>query len=468
MITPDADRQGLRLTFDENSLHLAAASKMIWRTRLLRLPPHGLLIDCLIMKVLIIAYSCSPNATSEPGLGWAIAEGMSRKHEVTLVVSPQSAEAVREHFGDAKLPLELLEVPRTRGRHHRSPLALLDYVDWQKSVIEKVRQAERTWDIAHQVTYYNAWRPNLSGRLPMPSVINAGQRSHYPARFYSFISFRARLQQIGRSTLVAVLGKCADLFFFKDITRVLATRPEHFSKNISCAVCPVNSLPESKAREIIHASTRASPSTQELRLISVGTPLAVKGVALSLHAVARLRSKIPRLRFDIVGGGGELEHLKKITQQLGIGDIVNFHGVLPFTQVQELLGLAHIYLHPSFTDTEATAIIEAMFSGLPVITLNSGGNHTMFPKEILPTVEVSSPDTTIENIAALIRRLHEDEGYRQKVGDQLRDHALNTRTREKVVERLAELYEEVLLTEELPTSPNGLLGRTRPKKPAHR
>jgi len=64
-----------------------------------------------------------------------------------------------------------------------------------------------------------------------------------------------------------------------------------------------------------------------------------------------------------------------------VAKFVVFHGVVSHERVLELLGQTDIYIHPSFTEGQPRAVVEAMSVATPVIGSTAGGTPENLPKE---------------------------------------------------------------------------------------
>lgn len=124
---------------------------------------------------------------------------------------------------------------------------------------------------------------------------------------------------------------------------------------------------------------RPEHAPDELRLLSVGRLVEVKGFAVALRAVARLAPAHPRLRYVLIGDGPLRPALEAQARRLGIASRVRFAGALPHDAVRRELARAHLYCQPSVRGADGAeegqglAVIEAQASGLPAVASRSGG-----------------------------------------------------------------------------------------------
>lgn len=91
-----------------------------------------------------------------------------------------------------------------------------------------------------------------------------------------------------------------------------------------------------------------------------------KGVDVLLEAVARL----PEVNLVVAGSGSREDALRRLAEQLGIRDRVDFVGWL--SHVEELLAGIDLFVLPSRSEALPLAILEAMQGGVPVIATDVG------------------------------------------------------------------------------------------------
>lgn len=96
----------------------------------------------------------------------------------------------------------------------------------------------------------------------------------------------------------------------------------------------------------------------------------VKRVKDVIEIFDRIRHEIPS-RLLIVGEGPEKEACEKLCKAKGIQDLVSFLG--NSHEVDKILCFSDLFLLPSETESFGLAALEAMASGVPVISSNTGG-----------------------------------------------------------------------------------------------
>lgn len=163
------------------------------------------------------------------------------------------------------------------------------------------------------------------------------------------------------------------------------------------------------------------PEHGVFRVLFVGRLVEQKGARYVLEAVALLRTKVDRpIEVVLVGAGPEEPALRRLAQELGLGDTVRFAGWAARHEMPGHYRNADAFVFPSFEEGMPNAVLEAMASGLPIITTDIYGNRDLFTSEdqgfLVPTADANS-------IAEILRRLIVDPDLRRFAGQQARARA---------------------------------------------
>ena len=140
----------------------------------------------------------------------------------------------------------------------------------------------------------------------------------------------------------------------------------------------------------------------------------------ALHAFARIREKYPDARLTIAGSGPEREALEQLARSLGITDAVTFAGRVENAEMPALYRKVHIALNPSLADNMPISILEALASGVPVVSTNVGG--VPFLVEDGKTALLVPPRDP-ERMAEAVLRVLRDESLRKGMVQTGLDHA---------------------------------------------
>jgi glycosyltransferase involved in cell wall biosynthesis len=117
---------------------------------------------------------------------------------------------------------------------------------------------------------------------------------------------------------------------------------------------------------------RAARKAARLRqVITVANLRAEKGHDVLIEAARLVSASFPDARFELVGGGPELERLRARVHSLGLDTIVTFSGHTE--DVAARLDASDIFVLPSRSEAFPNALLEAMGAGLPVVASAVGG-----------------------------------------------------------------------------------------------
>lgn len=107
-----------------------------------------------------------------------------------------------------------------------------------------------------------------------------------------------------------------------------------------------------------------------------------KGHQIAMRAFSLIKDKV-NFELHFLGGGNK-QRWEQLANDLGIGNKVTFHGVLPSGQpVLNWMDELDLYLIPSLTEGLPRALVEAMSRGLPAIGANTGGIPELLDREKL-------------------------------------------------------------------------------------
>ena len=136
-----------------------------------------------------------------------------------------------------------------------------------------------------------------------------------------------------------------------------------------------------------------------------------KGHSYLLDAWSALLKKFPQWQLLIVGDGPQMDNLRKQSSTLGISDSVIFAGNQH--NAEKWLQAMDVFTLPSYgNEGVPQGIMQAMATGLPVVTTNVGAIEEIVSEE---NGLIVTPKNTQELTIAL-QAIMEDESLRQKKG----------------------------------------------------
>ncbi len=138
----------------------------------------------------------------------------------------------------------------------------------------------------------------------------------------------------------------------------------------------------------------------------------IYGLPTAIKAVALAAVRIPNIELCIAGTGPEKENLQVLCQQLGVSDKVRFVGRLGPGDIEKFYQSADVMLNPTTVDNMPNSILEALASGVPVISTNVGGVPYIVQHE---NTALLVPVNDEEEMARQIIRLYNDNKMREKL-----------------------------------------------------
>jgi UDP-glucose:(heptosyl)LPS alpha-1,3-glucosyltransferase len=111
---------------------------------------------------------------------------------------------------------------------------------------------------------------------------------------------------------------------------------------------------------------------EETVLLFVSNNYRLKGLRSLIRALALLRRRLPdqELRL-LVAGRGQINRYRALAWRLRVGDRILFLGSIKDAEMY--YAASDIYVHPTFYDSFALTILEALATGLPVVTSRFAG-----------------------------------------------------------------------------------------------
>jgi colanic acid/amylovoran biosynthesis glycosyltransferase len=119
--------------------------------------------------------------------------------------------------------------------------------------------------------------------------------------------------------------------------------------------------------------TPAGDDSAPVEILSVGRLSHEKGQPMLLAAVAELRRRGLAVRLTMVGDGPLRAELEADAARLGITDLVTFTGALGQDELPAIFRRADIFCQPSFMEGIPVVLMEAMATGLPVVSSRVAG-----------------------------------------------------------------------------------------------
>jgi len=189
-------------------------------------------------------------------------------------------------------------------------------------------------------------------------------------------------------------------------------------------------------------------------LLTVGRISPVKRLEIPLQAISLLPEHLKsQIIFRSIGdplghqGLRYSEELRRLVQTLDIENIVDFEAALPFHQVKEAYQSADIFINTSASGGLDKALLEAMSTGLPIITCNPS-MQTVLDAELAGQWFIPSGDPKViaERLQTLLGMSQEDKW---ELGQKLRHIVITSHSIEGLSERILNEFARIPLRNEV-------------------
>jgi len=193
------------------------------------------------------------------------------------------------------------------------------------------------------------------------------------------------------------------------------------------------------SRRMSQASNRA----EGFLLVHHGTVVHRHGVDVAVRAVARLKERIPGLRFRIIGEGDFLPDVKQLIQDLDVDDVIELiDHFVSVEQLPPLLAEADLAVVPNRLTSSTQYILpvklmEYVQMGIPAVVARTPTVEQYFD----PTMVSFFEPEDVDGLAACIQELYASPGKRQDLARNAQRFTQkhNWRTEKQILYRVLDL-----------------------------
>ncbi|MDD7914970.1 hypothetical protein [Polaribacter ponticola] len=153
------------------------------------------------LKILISCYACSPKRGSEPGMGWSFVNGLSKSHEVHVIVEKEKWEKdiLEQMVNTPNKNLKFYFIQKERNRFLRKiwpPSYYWYYKIWQKDAYSLAKKLDKNenFDIVHQLNMVGYREPGYLWKIKKPFVWGPiGGTENVPWKLFSLFDFNGKI-----------------------------------------------------------------------------------------------------------------------------------------------------------------------------------------------------------------------------------------------------------------------------------
>ncbi|MEZ4859687.1 MAG: glycosyltransferase [Caldilineaceae bacterium] len=254
------------------------------------------------------------------------------------------------------------DIPTYVLQHRPSPLPrtsyFLRYGALLKAYQQLVRQGFRP-DILHAHVHQVALPVTLLGKLYGIPVVITEHHSVFPRQMLSKLDL--------------LEARCAFPLAEKvlPVSKALQHGIERYGIRARFQVVP--NVVDNSLFYRVENQTALTTRPKQLLCVATMPPTHVKGITFLLEALAQLYTHRQDWELTIIGDGPVRGEYEQKTYELGLSNHVHFWGGRPKAEVAAAMRKSDLFVLPSLWENMPCVLIEAMSSGLPIVSTRTGG-----------------------------------------------------------------------------------------------
>lgn len=361
-----------------------------------------------------------------------------------------TVEDQQQLFGDR---VTLITGPGLGPEGSLEPRALANGVDLR--IVPEFRRNLHPWrdwssyrsllrllkEIRPEIVHTHSSKAGILGRraankLGIPAVHTIhGAAFHYGQKWYAYHLYRWLERQAGPGT--AKFISVADAMTDQYVAAGVAPRAKFVTISSGFEVEPFLNPPHS--RETVRRELGIADD--EIVIGKVGRLFPLKGHEFVIAAAGEVLRRCPKVRFLFVGDGILRTQYEERLAAAGLRDRFVLTGLVPPTQIPELLHAMDIVVHTSLWEGLARVLPQGLIAGKPVVSYDvDGAREVVIPGE---TGYLLPPQSIPELVEALCE-LAGDAALRARLGTAGRARFTDQFRHQTMTRRIREVYAEVL------------------------
>lgn len=177
-------------------------------------------------------------------------------------------------------------------------------------------------------------------------------------------------------------------------------------------------------------------SKEDFRIVIVSRLEPVKNIESVIRVLAYLIPKFPFIKLTIIGEGSQRETLEKLTNNLGMGNVVTFKGFL--SAPWDNITAADLFVLNSYTEGFSNALAEAMTRGIPVLATAVGAAKNLI--EDGKNGWLISPSSEQELLNKIDEIIMLPKSILKEIGDNGQKNTLRNYSLESHIKSLMQIY----------------------------
>lgn len=336
-------------------------------------------------RILILNYEYPPLGGGAGNATSYLLRSLAKSNEFTIDLVTSSINEFKIEQLSENVRIHKLDIGKKGNIHYQSIRDLLTY-SWKAYWYGKKILQEDKYDGIHAFFGIPCGAVAYALRIPYIVSLRGSDVPFYNPRFYWLDKlFFARLSRV-------IWAKARSVVVNSDKLRRLALKAN--------AEQEISTIYNGVDTSIFKMAEQSNPNT--LTIISTSRLIERKGVHLLIDAVLYLLKNEKPVRLVIIGSGDMEAELKQRVAEAGAQEYITFVGAVDHDDLPEWYEQSDVFALPSMNEGMSNSLLEAMASGLAIISSDTGGAKELVHEDNGIVLQQRDPATIANSIEILL------------------------------------------------------------------
>lgn len=340
----------------------------------------------------------------------------------------------------SNLIIKYVDIPKKYKDIFKGPLYTFRLNIWHQEAARLVGEIcrENSIDVIHQVTpvEFRSIGPYdkiknvkficgpVGGGEYVPAPLNNYLKGHFKTEYMRKVANQISCTLLNRRKL--------NILFANEETKKLVCP----NSDVKC----ITEIGISPNMFLDNAVRREPYTNKTMHFLVAGRLLYRKGHLLLIDALKQLPKNADYI-CKIIGDGPCYSEIEENIKELG--DKVILKKAVSYTEMKSEYAEADVLVMPSLRETTGTVLLEALANGVPVITVDKFGGHTLLDESVSWFYDGNTKEEYIKNLSTIIYSCIENRSEVLRKAENTVKYAKQY-TWDKKVEQYIEIYRELI------------------------
>jgi len=398
-------------------------------------------------KILIIAYACEPNKTSEPGVGWNLGNHISKTYNTTILTRANNRSSI-ELEKESNIVFLYYDLPSFfTFLKKKLPLGTqLYYILWQWGAYffaaKQIRNNSLAIDLVHHLNFAISWVSPPNYLLKKPFVWGPiGGGDTVPMRFLKKMRIKAILQELVYISINQISRISIFSFFTRKNANVVLFRTQSSENAFPKRKNTIYQTISETAMTSINHNFKVKNYDKNIKAMCVGRMSYWKGYIYAVKGFHNFLKAGGTGTLELFGEGNERDSIKRYINTHNLGNSIFIRGFVNNIEIKRKMVESNVLIHPSFREGGSWSIMEAMSYGLPVICLDTSGPKDMVTKKCGMLISLKSTQSISEQISDGLLELSGNKEMYLELSSNAQKRILKEYTWNRRREQISQVYE---------------------------